>query len=57
MFWIRRTLPSLGCVLLVQAGFAAALWFGQSRLAPPAAPRPAQALPLLVWNGPAVASS
>ena len=41
--WIRRALPSLACVLLLQAACAAALWLRQSRLDPPIQP-PVRAL-------------
>ncbi|MFN9548503.1 MAG: hypothetical protein ACK6AD_15800 [Cyanobacteriota bacterium] len=40
MPWIRRALPSLACVLLVQAACVVALWLRQSRLAPPTRPAP-----------------
>ena len=36
--WIRRALPSLACVVLLQAACAAALWLRQSRLDPPTRP-------------------
>ena len=50
MFWIRRALPSLACVLLLQAACAAALWLRQSRLDPPS--RPAVRLLLVRSLGP-----
>jgi hypothetical protein len=36
--WIRQALPSLVCVLLLQAACAAALWLRQSRFDPPSQP-------------------
>jgi hypothetical protein len=48
MRWLCRSLPTLGSVMVIQAGCAAALWLRHLSLDPPSPPKPQASSPLLV---------